>query len=104
MFLWGSKYNFASLIFILSFGNFPPLVHDFLDYYIKRTLSLRPDVSWLILLIGQRLRVTRLKPVSLNWLDIQLSIFAAHTLLKTLSKRPRPCFPLLWEISLMPPP
>lgn len=63
-FLWWSKCDFAFLIFILSCGALLSLreineeefllwVYEFLHYYIKQTLSLGPDISWLTLKVGQ---------------------------------------------------
>ena len=72
-------------------------LYDFLDYYIKQTLSLRPDISWLTLCVGQWPRVTCWKPLSLNWLDFQPSSSPAHTFLKTLPERPQPWPPVAFE-------
>lgn len=58
--------------------DFSPLVYDFLENYITYTLSLRLDLGWLMLHVGQWWRITPLKTPSLHWLDIQLSSFPAQ--------------------------
>lgn len=75
-------------------------LYDVLEYYIKWALRLSLGISWLMLCVGQWLRVTCLKPLSSNWFDIQLRFFSARTFLKTLSEcfqRPHPLPPAAFE-------